>query len=495
MHSIKKLASQTVIYGLSSIIGRVANYLLVPFYTSIFLPEEYGVVTEFYAYAAFFSILYTYGMETAYFRFAAQGQELQSFNIATSAILFTSLIISVLLALFATSLINWIGYPGCERYIYYLIAILAIDAMLVIPFAQLRLRKQPIFFASAKLLQIGLNILLNLLLLYGLAKIYIGQALPLLQPFVVRFYTPDRRVAYVFIANLMANVALLPLLSKSFIQLRFQLPWQQLKSMLAYAFPLLLMGLAGTVNEMLSRALLRHLLPPGFYSGKSNEAILGIFGACYKLSVFMSLGIQAFRYAAEPFFFVHAQDKHAPTLFSQAMHGFILIACFILFAISANLDLLSYLFLRNPEYRTGTEIVPYLLLAYLWLGVYYNLSVWFKLADKTYYGTLITGMGAIVTIVLNILLVPRMGYWGSVWAAVASYAIMSGLCYFEGQKHYPIPYQVGHGLAYIVGTISLVPLVRSIAYTNWASAMASNLGLTLLFGLLLYGLGRRDWRL
>lgn len=495
MYLIKELANATAIYGLSSIIGRVLNYLLVPFYTSIFLPAEYGVVTEFYAYVAFLNILYTCGMETAYFRFAAQGQALQSFNIATSAILLTSLLLSALLVLFATALISWIGYPGCEHYIYYLAAILAIDAVLAIPFAQLRLRKQPIFFTRAKLLQIGLHILLNLLLLYGLARIYTGHTLPFLQPFVARFYNPGERVAYVFLANLIANAALLPLLGRSLIQLRFHLPWQQLKPMLAYAFPLLLMGLAGTVNEMLSRASIKYLLPIGFYPGKSNEAVLGIFGACYKLSIFMSLVIQAFRYAAEPFFFTHAQNKHAPILFSQVMHGFILIACFILFAVSVNLDLLGYLFLRSPEYRTGIEIVPYLLLAYLWLGVYYNLSVWFKLTDKTYYGTLITGIGAAVTIVLNVLLVPLMGYWGSVWATITSYAAMSGVCYFEGQKHYRIPYQAGRGLTYIVGTASLVPLMRSVTYTSWASTIAGNLSLTLLFGLLLYKLGRRDWRL
>ena len=495
MHPIKRLASETAIYGLSSIVGRVLNYLLVPFYTSIFCPAEYGVITEFYAYAAFLNILYTYGMETAYFRFAAQGQEAHSFNIATSAILSTSFIFSGLLACWATSLINWVGYPGCECYVYYLAAILGIDAVLAIPFAQLRLRKQAFFFAGAKLLQIGLNLLLNFVLLYGLAKIPQAYCPAFLKPLLGGTNTPRGRVGYVFVANLIANAALLPLFSKSLMQLKFCLPRQQLRAMLVYAFPLLLMGLAGTVNEMFSRAMLKYWLPPGFYPGQSNEAILGIFGACYKLSVFMSLGIQAFRYAAEPFFFTHAWAKHSPTLFSQVMHGFILVACFILFAISANLDLLGYLFLRNPAYRAGIEIVPYLLLAYLWLGVYYNLSIWFKLAGKTYYGLLITGIGALITLALNILLVPHIGYWGSVWATVASYATMSALCYYWGQKYYPIPYQASHGLFYILGTSGLVLIVRSITYTHWVSSVAANLGFTLLFALMLFRLGRSAWRL
>jgi O-antigen/teichoic acid export membrane protein len=202
----------------------------------------------------------------------------------------------------------------------------------------------------------------------------------------------------------------------------------------------------------------------------------------------MSLAIQALRYAAEPFFFSHAQDKNSPQLYSQVMQGYIIVACFILFAITANLDWLSYLFLRNPVYRTGIEIVPYLLLAYLWLGVYYNLSIWFKLINKTYYGTIITGVGAIITIAANILLVPYLGYWGSVWATVASYVSMSVLCYYQGQKYYPIPYQVGRGLVCIFTTIVLVPLLRNIAYTSWTSNVLTNLGVTFVFGFLLYKL-------
>lgn len=488
MHPIKKLASETAIYGLSSIIGRVLNYLLVPLYTSIFLPAAYSVITEFYAYAAFFNVLYTYGLEIAYFRFATQGQETPTFHITTSALCLTSLLFSGLLALGATPLINRVGYPGCERYVYYLAAILAIDAVLVIPFAQLRLQKQAFFFASAKLVQISLNVLLNLIGLYGLAKIYHGHCLRALQPLVQYIYTPTKHLDYVFLANLIANAATLPLFCKTFSSLKFQLSWHRLKPLLVYAFPLLLMSLAGIANEMLSRALLKHLLPAGFYPGQSSETILGIFGACYKLSIFMSLGIQAFRYAAEPFFFTHAQDKRSPILFSQVMHSFIRVACFILLAISTNLDWLSHWFLRNPVYRTGIEIVPYLLLAYLWLGVYYNLAVWFKLADKTYYGTLIASIGTIINLALNILLVPRIGYWGSVWAVLCTYTAMSGLTYYWGQKHYPIPYQVGRGLAYVAGTLSLVPIVRSITYASWANTVMINLSLIVLFRSLHYKL-------
>jgi len=477
MHVIKKLVSDTAIYGLSSIVGRVLNYLLVPLYTSILLPAEYGMLTELYAYAAFGNTLYIFGLETAYFRFASQEKNATSFNVATSALLLISLCFSGLLIVFSKPLIGWMGYVGCERYLYYLAAILALDTLLVIPFAQLRLQKRALFFAVAKLFQIGLNIVLNSLFLYVLKDISLFRSQPELAPI--------SSVEYILLANLLANAAVLPLFSQAFAKFKFQLPWQTIKHMFVYAFPLLLMGLAGTANEMLSRVFLKYLLPLGFYPGYSNTAILGIFGACYKLSVFMSLAIQALRYAAEPFFFSHSQDKNSPQIYSQVMQGYILVACFILFAITANLDWLSYLFLRNPVYRTGIEIVPYLLLAYLWLGVYYNLSIWFKLINKTYYGAIITGIGALITVAANILLVPYLGYWGSVWATVASYTSMSVLCYYQGQKYYPIPYRVGRGLVAIFMTVALVPLVRNMSYTSWPSNILTNLGFTFVFGLLL----------
>jgi len=485
MHVIKKLVSDTAIYGLSSIVGRLLNYVLVPFYTSLFLPAEYGIITEFYAYAAFLSILYTGGLETTYFRFASQPQSSQSFNIAMSMLLVSSVSFSLLLIGWATPLINWLGYKGCERFIYYLVATLTIDALLAIPFAQLRLQKQALFFASAKLLQIGLNLILNFLLLYGLQSELIGKIIPKLGRWLVHAYNPGKRLDYVFIANLIANAAILPLFTKSLWQFKFQLPWQKVKPMLLYAFPLLLMGLAGTVNEMLSRLLLRFFLLIGPYTNyTSHTDALGIFGACYKLAIFMPLCVQALRYAAEPLLFTHAQDHDAPKLFSQIMQGYIIFACFVLFAITANLDVLGYVFLRNSAYRTGLEIVPYLVFAYLWLGIYYQLSIWFKLAGKTYYGTRITSIGALVTVLANVLLVPHWGYWGSVWATVASYITMTCLCYYQGQKHYPIPYHVARGLAYIVVTLGLVPIVRSIVYSNWYSHVLTNLGLTLAFGLL-----------
>lgn len=485
--SVRKLASESALYGLSSIVGRALNYLLVPFYTSIFSPAEYGVITAWYAYAAFLQVLYTYGMETAYFRFASQDHKY--FHTATSLLCITSTIFSGVLVVFASAITDWLGYAGATYYVYYFAAILAVDTVLAIPLARLRLQQRALRFVGAKLLQIILNVLLNVVWLYVLPLLYSGPW----QPWVSYVYDPDRHIAYVFMANLVANAATLPWVVWGMPRLQWHLSWQYVQPLLRYALPLLLIGLASTVNEMLSRAALQHWLPVGFYVGQSNEAILGMFGACYKLSIFMSLGIQAFRYAAEPLFFSQAQDRHAPALFGTVMYWFVVVGCFVLFAISVNLDLLAYLLLRHADYHGALPVVPYLLLAYLLLGVYYNLSIWFKLTHKTHYGVLITGLGATVTIVGNALLIPQIGYWGCVWAILASYATMCGLCYYWGQRYYPVPYAMRLGIAYIAGTMCLVILARGIVYPDMAYAVVTNLLLTAAFGMALYKVSNVLW--
>ena len=464
MNIFKKLASDTAIYGISSIIGRILNYLLVPFYTSIFLPAEYGIITEFYAYAAFFNILYVYGMETTYFRFASQNPTKEVFILLTSLLTISSFLFSVLLVCLATPIINLLGYADKEIYIYYFAAILLIDTILVIPFADLRFTNQAKKFAGYKCFQIALNILLNFILLYNTTPI----------------------IEYVFLANLVSNLFVIPLLGKKLVDIRFTFQWHKLYPMVIYALPLLIIGLTGVTNEMLSRLLLKYLLTTDFYPQQSKEATLGIFGACYKLSIFMSLAIQAFRYAAEPFFFNYARDQKSPQLFSKIMHGYVVVTCFIWFAISTNLDILGAIFLRNPAYHTALEIVPYLCLAYAWLGIYYNLSVWFKLTDRTYYGSWIVMAGSVITIALNIFLVPYYGYWGSVWATLASSVSMTIICYYKGQKYYPIPYKVLSGLLYILLTLILIIIVRDIQYANLVYATFSNISFTLAFGLFLF---------
>ncbi len=464
MSTLKKLAGETALYGVSSIVGRFISYLLVPLYTAYFSAEEYGVVTELYVYVAFFIIVYTYGMETAFFRFATReaADEKKIYDNSFTLILLSSILLSIFLASMATPLVEWMQYPGKERYIYIFAAILALDAIVAIPFARLRLQKQALRFASAKLINIGINVGLNLFFIVFCQKVADGDVLPSLWPYIALIYDPANAIDYIFISNLIASASLLVILWRPLSEVRFSLDMKALKPMLIYAYPLMFMGLAGVTNEMLSRPMIKYYLPEGFYEGLTNQEVIGIFGACYKLSVFMTLGIQAFRFASEPFFFSSAKEKNSPALFAKVMHWFVIAGCITLFAISINLDIISLVFLQSSEYWQALNIVPILLLANLFLGIYYNLSIWFKLSDRTYYGSWISIFGAVITIVLNIILIPIMGYEGSALVTLICYVSMSAFSFYLGQKHYPIPYGAMRSLAYIIGTVVLTYLVMAI---------------------------------
>ncbi len=487
------LLSETAIYGTSSLLGRFLNYLLVPYYTSVFVPGEYGVVTEFYAYAAFMNILYTYGLETAYFRFATKdsSQEGTIFNITTTYILISSILFSGLLMLAAGPLTETMGYSGHSSYVRYFAVLLAIDAFVAIPFARLRLEKKAMRFAIAKVANIIINIALNLFFLSLCPAIVGGTFLPVLQESVSRFYDPSNRIGYVFLSNLIANAAFLPMLWPTLRQFRWRLDRSLLFStILPYAFPILISGLAWVTNEMLSRWALRYWLPDNFYPGTSSEAALGIFGAVYKFSVFMTLGVQAFRYAAEPFFFSQAADKNSPEIFARVNHYFVIIASAVFLGVSLNLDVLKYL-LRNPDYWVGLSVVPVLLLANLFLGLYYNFSIWYKLTDRTYYGTWITAVGAILTIVLNYLLIPVAGYQGSSYVTLLCYFGMAAACYALGQRYYPVPYTIIKDASLLLLAIGILAFSYQVSLPNlWLSALVHN-GILAAYLLLAFGLSGR----
>lgn len=260
--------------------------------------------------------------------------------------------------------------------------------------------------------------------------------------------------------------------------------------MLVYSYPLLLMGIAGVTNQLFSIPMLEFLLPANFYQNYDTETAVGIYAACYKLSIFMNLAIQAFRFAAEPFFFSRASDKNSPALFSQVMHYFIIVCCLIYFAVTVNLPWIGPLFLQNPLYQEGLEVVPVLLLGYLFFGVYINLSIWFKLSDKTKFGTWFTAIGAVLTVILNVVLIPLIGYMGAAVASLLVYFCMTALCYFYGQRYYPIPYRTLAGLLYILGTVGLSYfLLLVIPDLTWAAILIGILA-TLVY-LLLIGLYER----
>lgn len=472
MSGIKSLIGQTAYYGLSSILGRAINFLLLPFYTSILLPEANGVVTEVYAYVAFFGILYTYGMETTYFRFAnKEGHEEHTlFNQLQSTLTLSTLCLSGVMFLVAPWVVEWFGAPYKKEYVYLFALILAIDTLLALPFARLRQQKRAARFALVKLLQIGLNIALNLFFLLYLIHEVPQEANALWKD----------QVFYIFLANLLANLSQAPFLIRSFQSWRFSL--EKVKGYLHYAFPLLFMGLAGMVNEMLDRIMLREWLPENFYPGQSSLYALGIYGACYKLSMFMSLAIQSFRFAAEPFFFAKAaQGKDAPDVLARVMSAFVLV-CGVLFVfISANPTLIGLL-LRQEVYREGLAVVPILLLANLFLGIYVNLSMWFKLKELNWYGTLITILGAFITIGANFYLIPIMGYMGAAWATLVCYAAMATFCYYLGQKHFPVPYEAFKISVWLIWSAFLVwGLLPVLPSGIWWQELLIAFGLTLAF--------------
>jgi len=467
MGKLKQLASDTAIYGISSILGRVLSYLLVSFHTDIFVEAQYGIVTKLYAYTAFFNVICTFGMETAFFRYASRFKEKRDFIFyqANFYVIFLSLLVTGLVFFNATAVVNFLDYPGREQLVQWLAIIIFIDAVVAIPFARIRLENRPKFFALVRISSIVLTVLLNLFFLYPLPELAAGKYLTFLQPIAETIYNPELGVGYIFLANLIGNSIMVIFLWKYLLALRLNIPWKQLQPMLKYAIPIVIIGVAGIANEQLDKILLEELWPANLW-GFSGEEALGIYGACFKLSVFMLLAIQAFRYAAEPFFFSNAEDKQGPELFARVMYYFVLLSLVIFVGVSLNVDLIGFIFLRQEGYRVGLFVVPYLLLGKLFFGIYVNLSIWYKITDKTVYGVYFSVLGAIITIIGNLLLIPVIGFLGSAITAIVAYLGMSMACYFVGQKHFTIPYNVKAILLQVLIATVVVVIFFNIKFEN-----------------------------
>jgi len=456
-NALKRLAGQTALYGLSSIVGRAVNFLLLPILTPILLIPEYGVITYLYAYTGFFNVIYLYGMETGYFRFSKKEGvgESKAFSLSLSSLLITTTLFTFLFVALSTPIARLTLHQDKSEYIVFLALILATDTLSALPFARLRWEGKALQFALLKLSSIGLNIGLTILFLRAIPDSIISHDHAVY--LWVESWTPKDRVAAVLLANLLAN--LFPFLFfwnviKGFV---FTLQKDIRKELIAYCIPLMWMGLAGMVNELIDRILLEYVLPKNFYPGRSSMYAIGIYGACYKLSMFISLAVQSFRYAADPFFFSKATDKNAPDLFARVMTWFV-ISCLALFAFVSIFLPYFGLLLRRPEYNEGLYIVPYLLMANVFLGIYYNLSMWYKLTDKTIFGTYLSILGAIITVIGNLLLIPVIGYFGSAITTLICYLSMALLSWYFGQKYYPIPYQLFKITGYILFAVALVVL-------------------------------------
>lgn len=440
MNPIKKLASQTVVYGLSSIIGRFLNYLLVPVYTYTFSAGEYGVVSEFYAYSGFFAVLLVFGLETGYFRFSQnQEQKEKVYATALNAVLLANLLFVGLLVFFVSPLSELLRYPQNHEYFYWFAGILALDSVSSIPFARLRSENKALKFAGIKLFEIGVTVLLNVFVIIVCRKAHAQDS----SSFLGSLYNPQIGVGYIFIINLIASLAKMLLLLPMLRSINLGIDKELFRKMLRYSLPMVVIGFAGIINEMLDRVALKYLLP---FDNETNMQQLGIYGACYKLSVLMTLFIQAFRYAAEPFFFSHAKEKGSRKVYADVMKYFVIVCVFVFLLVMLYLPWLQ-LFI-GKEFRVGLGVVPILLIANLCLGMYVNLSIWYKLTDRTLTGAWVSVGGAVLTLALNILLVPTMGYIGSAWATLACYAGMAVVSYALGQKYFPVEYDLKKILGY-----------------------------------------------
>ena len=426
MSSLKKLAGQTAIYGLSSVFGRLLNYLLVPIYTRCFLPEEYGIVTELYAYVAFLVVILTYGIETAFFNFSKKEKNTDTvYSTSFISLIITSAVFVVLIYINSLEISRWMGYGIESKYVKWFAFIVALDAISSISFAKLREEEKAIRFTLIRLIGIIINIGLNLyFILYK-----------------------DLGIEYIFISNLISSIATIILLTPEMLRTKLTFDLFLWRKMIFYGFPLLIAGMAGMINETIDRILLKHLqvnLTP-----KEISFELGLYGAFYKLSIIMTLFIQTFRFAAEPFFFAQNKNNMGKKIYADVMKFFVIFMSVIFLIVTTFYDFFINFLGKNYNDERGFMVVSILLLANLFLGVFYNLSVWYKLTEKTIFGAYLSIFGAIITIALNVYLIPIMGFVGSAWATLACYFCMALASYFIGKKHFYIPYEVKRILLYL----------------------------------------------
>lgn len=441
MSIFKKLAGETAIYGLPTIVMRLANFFLIPLYTILFNEIEYGVVTSLYAYASFFNVLLTYGMETTFFRFASEDPENDKvYSTAYNSLIGTGLLFLFIAIIFKQPIANFMEIGDTPQYFLWFAVIAFFDVLIAIPFVKLRLMGKAKRFAFARSFNVAVNIGLNLFFLLLCPKL-IAQG----YTWVNAIYNPDMGIGYIFISNLVASVLTWPLVYPENLQFNFGFDYKLWKRMIAYSFPLLFVGMAGVINETFDRILLTKLLP-----GDIGKSASGIYGAAYKLSILMTLFIQAYRMAAEPFLFTRSRTEGAEKDYAKLMNYFVIVSCVIFILVTFNLQLFADFFLRRPEFQEGLHVVPILLLANMFLGIYYNLSIWYKLADKTYVGSFISISAAGITLVLNFIMIPIISYDGAAWTTLITYVFMVVASYFTGKKHYHIPYQLNKIYIYIV---------------------------------------------
>lgn len=463
MNPLKNLLGQTAIYGLSSIVGRLLNYLLVPLYTRYFTTSEYGDVTLLYAYVAFLLIVLTYGMETAFFRFSQQHPNKPTVYSTSLISLIVSSFLFVGIMLFnAQAIADALSFSSHPEYVQYFALILGLDALSAISFAKLREQNRALRFAAIRLINIFINIGLNLFFIVY-CPLVIANNLEGIE-LVQSIYSEDVGIGYIFISNLVASGLTLLLFVPEMVKSTWRFDTVLWLKMMIYALPLMLAGLAGITNETIDRILLNYLLPADISASE-----IGLYSAFYKLSIIMTLFVQTFRFAAEPFFFAQEKEKNAKAVYASVMKYFTIVTAFIFLSVTIYYDLVKQFVGSDFHDDRGAIIVPILLLANLFLGLYYNLSVWYKLTEKTLFGAYMSLFGAGITIVLNLLLIPKLGFVGSAWATLFCYFLMVLCSYFLGRKHYPIAYPLGRIALYFALMLGLY-----FSSINWSFGMVNN---------------------
>lgn len=471
MNDIRKLAGQTIIYGFGTVVPRFLNYaLLTPFYTYIFTRGQYGIITELYAWMVLALVILTYGMETTYFRFAGKkGPSEQVYSTALISLFTTSAFFVLSVSLFIRPVSVFLGYGDHPEYIRMFAWIVAIDAFSAIPFAYLRGHHRPVIFSMLKIINVVVTILVVFFFLKAAPDLAEGGS-----RWIRKIYNSEFRVGYVFVANLAGSVVTLLLLLPFIVKIRPSFNGKLLVRMLSYTWPLLIGGMAGSLNEVLDKILLRRLI-----GGEEGLSTVGLYGAGYKVGVLMSLFIQMYRFAAEPFFFEKAGAKDAKETYAVTMKYFVITALILFLIINLYIEALQIII--GPVFRESLMVVPIVSMGYLLLGIFINQSIWYKVDDKTIYGAFITILGAVVTVLVNILFVPVYGYIAAAWAHIACYMSMVLVSYAIGQKIYPIKYETGRIVIYIALAVMLLVLSGLVETDNKVVNIIADTALLLIF--------------
>jgi len=477
---LKKLAGETVIYGVPSIIGRFLNWWLTPLYAWIFLPDEFGILSNVLAYVAFLQVVLTYGMETSYFRFAGRSEHPEKvFSTTMISLGVTSLLFIVVVFGFSQNISGWIGYEGHRNYIIWMGITVALDALSAIPFAKLRLESRPVRFAVLKTVNIALSIALNLFWILLCPKILRSNPHS-----IIRFiYNPHIGIGYAFLSYLVASGVTLFLFLPDLSLKRSNFDRHLLLKMLKYGWPILVIGVAGMVNLNIDKILLPKLL----VNSVNPIFELGVYSASGKLAILMALFIQAFRFSFEPFLFSHYKNEDSKKVYAVIMKYFVILGLIIFLGVMFYMDVLKF-FIGSVQsgYHEGIKVVPWLLMGNLFLGIFYTQSLWYKLTDQTYFGARFAIVGAVITIALNFLLIPRFGYMACGYAFFTASLVMTVISYFVGQKYFPVKYDLKEIGTYLIVALILYEVSRFIVLNDKILKVGFNTFLFIVFFMVIW---------